>query len=64
MPMMQVFDAPDGLSSIGDRPTTTIAPQALWLLNNPQVRGYARGMAKRIAPDDKTTLRPPWPPAT
>jgi hypothetical protein len=55
-PMMQVFDAPDGLTSIGDRPTTTIAPQALLLLNNPQVRTYARGFARRIAPDEKTTV--------
>ncbi|MBL8797122.1 MAG: DUF1553 domain-containing protein, partial [Planctomycetia bacterium] len=55
-PMMQVFDAPDALTSIGDRPTTTIAPQALLLLNNPQVRGHARGFARRIAPDEQTTV--------
>ncbi|MCY2968572.1 MAG: DUF1553 domain-containing protein, partial [Planctomycetota bacterium] len=29
MPMLQPFDAPDALSSIGERPTTTVAPQAL-----------------------------------
>ncbi len=49
MPMMVVFDAPEALVSVGDRPTTTIAPQALLLMNNPQVRGYAQGFAKRIA---------------
>jgi hypothetical protein len=48
MPMMVVFDAPEALTSIGDRPTTTIAPQALLLMNNPQVRGYARGLAQRL----------------
>jgi hypothetical protein len=56
MPMMVVFDAPEALSSIGDRPTTTIAPQALLLMNNPQVRSYAQGLAKRIAPQPHAPL--------
>ncbi|MBY0307773.1 MAG: DUF1553 domain-containing protein, partial [Phycisphaerales bacterium] len=49
VPMMQVFDAPDALSSIGERPVTTIAPQALLLMNNPQSREAARGLAGRVA---------------
>jgi hypothetical protein len=53
MPMMVIFDAPEALGSMAERPTTTIAPQALHLLNSPQVRMYARGLAKRAAPDDK-----------
>jgi mono/diheme cytochrome c family protein len=56
MPMMVIFDAPEALSGMAERPTTTIAPQALHLMNNPQVRGYARALAKRIAPDDATPL--------
>jgi hypothetical protein len=56
MPMMVVFDAPEALVSVGDRPTTTIAPQALLLMNNPQVRGYAKSFAKRAAIDEKTPL--------
>jgi hypothetical protein len=56
IPMLVVFDAPEALSGIGERPTTTIAPQALYLMNNPQVRGYARGFARRIAPDAKTPV--------
>jgi hypothetical protein len=48
LPMMQVFDAPEALGSIGERPTTTIAPQALLLLNNPNVREYARSFARRL----------------
>lgn len=56
MPMMQVFDAPEALGSVGARPTTTIAPQALILMNNPQIRGYALGFAKRVAPDAKTSV--------
>jgi mono/diheme cytochrome c family protein len=50
VPMMQVFDAPEALSSIGDRPSTTIAPQALLLLNNPNVRNCARAFARRLVP--------------
>jgi hypothetical protein len=56
IPMLVVFDSPEPLVGIGERPTTTIAPQALYLMNNPQVRGYARSMAKRLAPDVATTV--------
>ncbi|HKI30729.1 MAG TPA: PSD1 and planctomycete cytochrome C domain-containing protein [Gemmataceae bacterium] len=56
IPMLVVFDAPEALSGIGERPTTTIAPQALYLMNNPHVRGYARGFARRVAPDTKTPI--------
>jgi len=47
MPMMQVFDAPEALGGVAQRPTTTIAPQALLLMNNPNVRSYAKAFAKR-----------------
>jgi cytochrome c553 len=50
VPMMQVFDAPEALSSMGDRTSTTIAPQALLLLNNPNVRADARAFAARLLP--------------
>lgn len=56
MPMMQVFDWPDGLQGIAERGTTTIAPQALLLMNNPQVRDYARGFARRVAPEADSPL--------
>src|SRR2546426_235344 len=51
MPMLQVFDAPDALQGTPERPSTTIAPQALFLLNNSAVQASARGFARRIAPD-------------
>ncbi len=38
IPMLQVFDVPEPLVSQGQRPTTTVAPQALLLLNNPHLR--------------------------
>jgi len=50
VPMMQVFDAPEALTSIGERPSTTIAPQALLLLNGPNVRQSALAFARRLLP--------------
>jgi hypothetical protein len=49
VPMMMLFDWPEHLVSIGRRSTTTIAPQALLLLNNPQVRNCAERMAEDLA---------------
>jgi hypothetical protein len=51
IPALVVFDAPDGTVGVGERPATTIAPQALHLMNNPQVRGAAHGFAKRVLGD-------------
>jgi hypothetical protein len=48
VPAMQAFDAPEPLVSQGTRPTTTIAPQALMLMNNPHVRSWAKAFAKRF----------------
>jgi mono/diheme cytochrome c family protein len=45
IPMMQVFDAPESLSGMGQRTSTTIAPQALLLMNNPQIRSYVKNFA-------------------
>jgi hypothetical protein len=50
IPMMLLFDAPDGLQGIGVRSTTTIAPQSLLLMNSPIVRSWAAGFAARLAP--------------
>jgi hypothetical protein len=49
IPMLQVFDWPDALQGMGERPTTTVAPQALLLMNDPQVRRWSAGLADRIA---------------
>ena len=45
---MVVFDAPEPLSSQGSRPTTTVAPQALLLMNSPQVRDWSLAFARRL----------------
>ncbi|HTE18854.1 MAG TPA: DUF1553 domain-containing protein, partial [Armatimonadota bacterium] len=54
VPVLQIFDAPDALQGMAVRSTTTVAPQALLLLNNSNVRDYARSFAKRIAPKPDT----------
>ena len=48
IPSLALFDAPNALQSIATRSTTTIAPQALMLMNSPFVKDCARSFAKRI----------------
>jgi hypothetical protein len=50
IPALTVFDAPDGTTGVGERSSTTVAPQALHLMNNPQVRAAAKGLARRALP--------------
>jgi hypothetical protein len=47
-PLMQAFDGPDAQASCGRRETTTVAPQALALLNDKFVRARAFNFAERI----------------
>ena len=56
IPTMQLFDAPEPLDSVGDRPTTTTAPQALHFMNSRQVREYAKSFAKGLAPHARNGL--------
>jgi hypothetical protein len=49
IPFLTTFDFPEPLQSVDIRPTTTIAPQALALLNNKQARVWAEGFASRLA---------------
>ena len=51
IPAMQAFDTPEPLVSQGTRPTTTVAPQALFLMNSPHVRSWAAVFDKRFAPN-------------
>ena len=50
VPMMQIFDAPEAIQSLGVRTTTTVATQALTMMNSPLVRSRAVSLAKRIKP--------------
>ena len=48
IPVLQLFDGPDSLQTIGRRSTTTTAPQALMMLNNPFVGQSADQLSQRL----------------
>ena len=48
-PMMEIFDGPNASASCGKRARTTVATQALTLLNDPFVRARAKDFADRVA---------------
>jgi mono/diheme cytochrome c family protein len=54
IPMLVIFDAPDGTVGVAERPSTIVAPQALLMMNNPQVRQCAKSFAARLGKDAKT----------
>lgn len=56
IPMLQIFDAPEPLASTGERPATTIAPQALLFMNDPRIRNYALGFAQRLEENGDDSL--------
>jgi hypothetical protein len=49
IPMMTLFDAPDALTPIAVRSSTTVAPQSLLILNSPFIRELAEHFARRVA---------------
>ena len=49
IPMMMLFDWPEHLVSIGQRTSTTVAPQALMFMNSQQGRAYAESFAAMLA---------------
>ena len=53
---MQAYDAPEPLVSQGTRPTTTVAPQALLLMNGPHIRHWAEAFSERFAPNIKQSI--------
>ena len=50
--LLALFDAPDASQSLGERPETTVASQALAFMNSPFVRGQAGLLAQRVAGAD------------
>ncbi|MFO0429067.1 MAG: PSD1 and planctomycete cytochrome C domain-containing protein [Planctomyces sp.] len=53
-PMFDVFDLPVNAVSAPSREVTTVAPQALWMLNNPTVYRQASAFARRLRGDSGT----------
>jgi hypothetical protein len=56
VPFLQPFDLPDGVTPCARRSTTTVAPQALTLLNSDTTVRLARALAERIT-FEKTSAR-------
>ncbi len=50
--ILTLFDFPDPSLIIGDRPTTTVPAQSLYLMNNPFVIRQAEGLAERVLAGD------------
>jgi Protein of unknown function (DUF1553) len=57
IPFLTLFDAPDGLQGLEQRTTTTVAPQALLLLNNVLVRQCARDLAGQVVGAEDRPLK-------
>jgi len=54
LPFLQAFDLPDSNLSCPKREKSTTAPQALSLLNSPEVQSAAAAMSKRLQADAAT----------
>lgn len=48
IPILQLFDAPDSIQSIGNRNVTTVPPQALAMMNSSFVRKIAEKFARAL----------------
>ena len=57
IPMLSLFDTPDTLQDLATRSNTTVAPQALLLLNSPIIREYAVGLALKTKGPSESDLR-------
>src|SRR4029077_15482631 len=56
---LTLFDFPDPSLIIGDRPTTTVPAQSLYMMNNPFVIKQAEGMSEKLlasGDDDEAKL--------
>jgi cytochrome c553 len=62
IPFAPLFDAPDSTALVDARTSSTVAPQALFLLNNPFVLEQARSLAQRAnsPPERDTDARIAW----
>ncbi|MBT45275.1 MAG: hypothetical protein CL922_07665 [Deltaproteobacteria bacterium] len=63
LPLMTVFDFPNSEKPCGRRDVTTVAPQALAMLNNRFVHSRSEGLARRILAkesDERGAIREAW----
>src|SRR6185369_10193301 len=50
LPMLQAFDAPEPIQSVGERSLTTATTQALMMMNSRLVRQQAEKLARVVLP--------------
>ena len=50
LPMLQAFDAPEPIQSVGERSLTTATTQALMMMNSRLVRQQAEKLARMVLP--------------
>jgi hypothetical protein len=63
VPMLQIFDAPDTATSSPRRETSTVAPQALALMNSAFAHAQAAQFAERVrqtATDNESSVQTAW----
>ena len=60
VPMMQLFDWPDTMTSQGRRAVTTTPSQALVFINSPEVREMARHFAKTVEKENDPIAAAMW----
>ena len=56
IPMLQLFNAPDTMQGIAAREESTVAPQALVLLNSNIIRDIATKLAAQARPTAETSI--------
>ncbi|HEX7898048.1 MAG TPA: DUF1549 and DUF1553 domain-containing protein, partial [Planctomycetota bacterium] len=59
--LLQIFDVADTAVHLDKRPSTVVAQQALFMLNNPLVREQAAVFAKSLTGTDEEKVRQAWP---
>jgi len=60
LPMLQIFDAPDTSASCARREKSTVAPQALALMNSEFTSGQAAQFAARLGGDPEGAVDTAW----
>ena len=56
IPFLTLFDAPDAMQSIATREQSTVATQALAMLNSPIVRDLATKFSAKVRPNTETSI--------
>jgi len=56
IPLLTLFDAPDAMQSIATREQSTVAPQALAMLNSSFIRDLATKFSGKVRPNNETSI--------